>query len=484
MNKLIPIIIIITLSIGHANLMASPWIGTNNPALHDDLKTLVDYGYLDALSMTYPLPWQGIAKKIKNIRVKPEHKAAELAAFRLVQAIKRRNLAKSQIRIRGASEAPRFTSFNHNQTKKGELNLKTRFETDNWAGQVSINFESDGEENFDESYLAFRLGQWQFSASAIDQWWGPGESTSFILTNNANPVPMLGVSTSRPNVDPDSWISFLGPWYFSAQLGELESDREVPNTKLWRSRFNFKPLDNLEAGLSWAAMWGGQGFGNGFSDFIDVITFRAVCVDGSSSCDSELHTKPGNHIAGVDLKYTFNLFDNPANFYVQAIGEDAKDFYLVTDRTYLFGLSTYLWDSKVYMETGDTSVSCASATSTTKNCFYEHSDYRSGYRYNGRVMGSIFDSDARVTSIGLKKHFTEGEELQVQFDYANLNRDGERPSPAVKGNIEDLMRLSGSYLMPFDEWTLKLGVNIESSDIDNSISETESSVLVEITYQF
>ena len=470
------------LSVGEVN--ATPWIGTNQSSLHDDLKTLVDYGYLNSTTMTYPLPWQGIANQLRDLRVKPGQKVAERAAFRLRQALKSRHKINSQVSIRAASEKPRFTTFNNNQIKKGVFNFKTKFETNNWAGQLSVNAESDGKENFDDSYIAYRLGQWQFTASAIDQWWGPAESTSFILTNNSNPVPMLGISTSRPVVDEDSWLSFLGPWYFSAQLGKLESERHVPNTKLWRTRLNFKPFENFEFGMSWAAMWGGDGYGNSFSDFIDVITFRPFCADGSDTCDVELDTKHGNHLAGIDIKYTFEMFGAPSSFYVQTIGEDAKDFYMITDRVYLFGLTSYFWESKFYMETGDTSVSCGSATTTDKNCFYEHGDYQTGYRYNGRSMGSTFDSDARVTSIGMKKHFDEGEELNLQFDFANLNRDGQRPSPAVNGNSEELLRLSGSYLMYFDQWSLKAGAVLESSEVDQNESNTDGYVFVDLTYRF
>ena len=463
---------------------ASPWIGTNQASLHDDLKTLVDHGYINSVSMTYPLPWQDIAEQLKSIQVNPNNKTAELAVFRLRQALKARLRHNSRITLKASSELPRFSSFNYQQVKKGEFNFKTKFETNNWAGQLSVNAESDGDENFNDSYLAFRWGQWQLTASAIDQWWGPAESTSFILTNNADPVPMLGISTSRAIVDEDSWFSFLGPWYFSAQLGELESDRAIPDTKLWRTRFNFKPFDSFEFGLSWAAMWGGQGYGNGFDDFIDVITFRPFCADGSETCDVELDTKHGNHLAGIDIKYSFNIFDTPSTFYVQTIGEDAKDFYMITDRVYLFGLTSYLWDSKFYIETGDTTVGCNGFNESIKNCFYEHGDYQSGYRYYGRSMGSTFDSDARVTSIGMKKHFFEGEELHLQIDIANLNRDGEKPSPVVKGDKEELLRLSGSYLMPFNRWSLKVGASLEQSDIDGETSESESLVFLEIGYQF
>ncbi|MCW8875979.1 MAG: capsule assembly Wzi family protein [Kangiellaceae bacterium] len=468
---------------------ASPWIGTNNASLHDDLKTLVDYGYLDSVSMTYPMPWQSIAGQLKDIQIKNAHSIAQVAFNRLNRQLRIRRNLSTQIRIKGSNEAQRFTSFKDGIHKRGQFRANTRFETDSFAGQLGINVDSDGEEGFDQSYLAYRIRQWQFSVDSIDRWWGPAESTSFILTNNARPVPGLSVTTSNTTADEASWLKYLGPWYFSAHLGELESDRHVPNTKLWKTRFNFRPFENFEVGLTWSAMWGGEGFANGFSDFIDVITFRAVCADGSESCDEELHTKPGNHLAGVDLKYTFDLFKTPTNFYVHTIGEDAKDFYKITDRVYLFGFSGYAFDGKWYIENSDTGVSCGSATSTTLNCFYEHGDYQSGYRHYSRSIGSTFDSDAKVTSLGYSRHFSEGHELEIRLDIAELNYDAESTTPVVKGDREDLTRLSAAYKHNFNEWSVKLGLSYENSEyeITNSntlVDDSNSIVSVELSYDF
>jgi hypothetical protein len=494
MNKLIVLLITTTLFATNC-LNASPWIGTNKASLHQDLKTLVEHGHISAVSMSYPLPWLGIAEQVKKLEFDDLTPVAKNALFRLRKQLNQRNKINSQLKLTASSEQLRASDFTHNQQQQSELQLNTRFETNQWAGQLALNAQSnvineqsfatdDSKTHLDQSYLAFRFEDWQIAVAAIDQWWGPAESNSLILSNNARPVPSLSISTSQATVNKDNWLSFLGPWYFTAQLGQLEKQRFVANTKLWKSRLNFRPFKQFEMGLSWSAMWGGEGYGNTVSDFFDVITFRALCADGSENCDESLHTKPGNHLAGIDLKYTSLAFTNPVNFYIQTIGEDAKDFYKITDRVYLYGISTYLWASKVFLETYDTTVSCGSRTSTTNNCFYEHGDYRSGYRHFNRAIGSSFDSDTRVVTLGLQKHYRGGDELELRLDSADLNPDGERPSPIVSGNSEKLVRLSASYLKQYSTWSLKTGGIIENSKSDGLSADIDYMAYAELVYNF
>ncbi|TQV76514.1 capsule assembly Wzi family protein [Aliikangiella marina] len=463
---------------------ASPWIGTNDVSLHDDVKTLVEFGYLDSVSISYPLPWQSIAPQLKNMEIKSQHDLAQSALNRLQRQLRFRENHSSQLKLKAISEAPRFTSFHESHKAKGEIEFNTRFETQNWAGQLGIYADNDENDGLDNSYLAYRMGQWQVSIDSINRWWGPAESSSLILTNNARPVPGISVITSRGTAAEDSWLSYIGPWYLSFHLGQLESDRIVPDVKLWRARFNMRPLENLEFGVSWSAMWGGEGFGNSLSDFIDVITFDPVCANGAATCDDELDTKVGNQLAGFDLKYTFHLFDMPLNIYGQRIGEDATDYIKVTDKADLFGLSGYAFNGKWFIEASDTGVACGSATSTILNCYYEHGDYRSGYRHFGRSMGSTFDSDAKVTSIGYSRTFTEGHRLEIRFDDADLNYDAQLTTPVVKSEREKLKRLGVTYKHRFSDWSAKVGVIFEDSELNDGTTDDENIVSLELDYHF
>lgn len=228
---------------------------------------------------------------------------------------------------------------------------------------------------------------------------------------------------------------------------------------------------------------GGAGQGNGLGDLLDVLTFKAQCIDGASQCNDALHTKKGNHLAGFDLKYRFFLFEQPINVYAQRIGEDAVDNYKVTDQASLIGLSSYLGNTKTYIEYSDTNVACGNDQSTAKNCYYEHGIYQSGYRFHQRAIGSTFDSDAKMLTLGLNKHFIDGDVLEIVMRSIELNPDQQTPSPVVNGLSEKLIQLNGFYQTTLGNWRLKLGGQIEKTEIDRQDGKINSVFYTEIVYQ-
>lgn len=60
------------------------------------------------------------------------------------------------------------------------------------------------------------------------------------------------------------------------------------------------------------------------------------------------------------------LFEQPISLYGQRLGEDAADFYRVTDNANLFGMSIYLLGSNVCIEASDTNVVCDNSSSDVK----------------------------------------------------------------------------------------------------------------------
>jgi hypothetical protein len=466
--------------------VSSPWIGTLEPQLHYDLQTLAEWGYLDVATVTYPVPWKGIEKQLNKLHSTDLPPSAAVAARRLKYYLllqkQRKNL--TSVRLYGASEESRFRGLDTQQSDKAQFSVTHEVYADRWAGQLSINQLSGGKMHFDQSFIAYQFGDWNLRAGAIDQWWGPAQSSSLILSNNARPVPAIALSRSSSGVSKQPWLKFLGPWYLTMQLGQLENDRAIPDTKLWMTRFTFKPLTGLELGASWVAMWGGNGQGNSLSDFFDVLTFKAKCANGTASCDDELDTTKGNHLAGFDIKYSFLLFERPVSVYLQRIGEEASDYINITDQANLFGISTYIWAAKVYLEASDTNISCVNSIATANNCYYEHSEYQSGYRFHDRAIGSTFDSDAKMLTLGLNKHFANGDVIDITLRHVELNADGIKPSPVLGGLSEEVLQLGGFYQTAYGDWLLKFGAQIEKSDVEQQASETNGMIYTQIKYSF
>lgn len=462
---------------------ASPWIGVDAPQLYNDVVTLAEWGYIDAATTTFPLPWKGISEQLNNLDTSQLPSNAANAAYRLKHFLARQQQYPTSVGLYAANKQSRFTGLDGQNSEEAQINVTQQVNWGSWSAQLSVNHENNGKNHFDRSFISYQFADWSLRLGALDQWWGPAQSSSLILSNNARPIPTIALSRSQAVASKDSWLNVLGPWYFTAQLGQLESNRAIPNTKLWLSRFSFKPIKGLEIGASWTAMWGGEGQGNGFGDFVDVLTFKAECVDGAKHCDDALYTKKGNHLAGFDLKYSFLLFEQPVNLYAQRIGEDAVDYYRVTDQASLFGISSYIGSTKVYIETSDTNVACGNDHSSAKNCYYEHGEYQSGYRFHQRAIGSTFDSDATMLTLGLNKHFIDGDVMELVIRSLNLNEDQQKPSPVVKGLSEKLIQLSGFYQTNLGNWQLKLGGQIERSEVDEQNSKTNSLFYTELEYR-
>ena len=470
-----------------APALSSPWIGTVDKQLHYDLQTLQEWGYLDATVLSYPVPWKGVADQILNLDIAKMQDMPQQAAQRLSHYLnlQKRQKRRTFLELQGSSDQPRLTSFDGISDIKASAKITNEFYWKRLSGQLSVNYQSGGKKNLDNSFLAYQFGDWNIRAGSIDQWWGPAQSSSLILSNNTRPIPTVALSRSQATASKSPWLAWMGPWYFTTQLGQLEKDRAVPNTKILLSRATMSPFNRFEIGASWAAMWGGDGQPRSFSDFIDVITFKGVCTRERAQCDDSEITKQGNHLAGFDLKYTFDVLERPVSIYAQRVGEDAADTFNITDQASLFGVSTYIANAKIYLESSDTNVSCGGDGSTITNCYYENGIYASGYRYRGRVIGSTFDSDAKQITLGTNIRFDGGAIAEVILRKAELNPDGTRPSPVLTDDVtEDLIQLSGFYQRPFGDWLLKAGGSIESRKFVSKDDDVDALLYLNATYAF
>lgn len=462
----------------------SPWIGTNDKQLHHDLQILVEWGYLDAAMTSYPIPWKGIIPQLNKLSEQTLPALPDLSLRRLLHFARQyQNQESMQLaRMYLSNEESRFSGFNGIQGENAQLQISKEGYYGRWSGKLSANLTSGGKRNFDQSYVAYQFGDWNIRAGAIDQWWGPANGSSLILTDNARPLPAIAFSKSTATASKSAWLSWLGPWYFTTQLGVMEKQRHIPKTRQWLSRVNFRPLKGLEVGLSWTAMWGGEGLNNSLSALFDVITAKSSCPATRPNCTDAQKSKLGNQLAGIDLSYNFILMQRPVRIYAQRIGEDGSAKFKPSDNATLLGISSYVGNTKLYAEHSNTVVSCGGGDSTIANCYYEHGTYKSGYRRYGRAIGSTYDSDAKVLLLGSITHFNNGDVMQFNASKLTLNADGERPSPVLSGNSENTYQFSGFYRTSIDSWQVKLGAQVERRSVDKMSTDWDGLIYTEVQY--
>jgi hypothetical protein len=462
---------------------SSPWVGTTDPQLHYDIQILTEHGYLQAIASTFPIPWKGISTQIEDLNTANMPEVAAVATRRLKHylLLQKRNETIATVTAYGANERSRYASFDGQQGEKGRFNISTDTRFKRLATKISVNFEPGGEKNYDQSFIAYQFGDWNLRLGSIDQWWGPSHANSLILSNNARPIPSLSLSRSSTAQSSSPWLSFLGPWYATAQVGQLEVGREVADAKIWASRFAAKPVNGLEVGLSWLAVWGGAGQPDRLSDFFKVLTFHKRCPDGAQTCDPTQETRVGSHLAAIDFKYTFTALKHPLSVYGQYVDEGESSEFNVTNKANSFGLSSYVWGGKVYLEKSDTNVSCDNAVVDVTNCYYESGTYSSGYRYYSRELGDERQSDAYMISLGYLKHFADGDVIEAAVRRIDID-DKEISIDNQRGLTEKITQFSGYYQTVWGNWQLKLGAVLDSSKVNQQGTDHDVSVFTEIKY--
>ena len=205
------------------------------------------------------------------------------------------NKNQQKFKLSFGSDQKRFNSFGASQHEKGHVSASVEGMYGNWFGQLTTQYRKDpigGEsKNLDNSQIAYLAGNWMFKIGSYQQWWGPGWDSSLILSNNARPLPAIGISRYNSNAFETPWLSWIGPWTLTAQMAKLESDRSVPNALLWSTRSTIRPFTELEIGLSWSMQWAGDGQPSSIKDFLKSVSGQETCVNGASSCDPSLNTK-------------------------------------------------------------------------------------------------------------------------------------------------------------------------------------------------
>lgn len=411
---------------------ADPWAKPGDLALRHDIQLLADAGIIKSPVTTWPIPWGTVAADLAalgdcnavEIGWNPGANGGRDACGRLDEPGVAVALARVQYRLdtvrglRGLQPNTRIAArtddgiwlrtFEDTPRDDLEARVGVSWMGDRFAARAQVGYatdpiEGDREWRGDGSYVAGIFANQVVHAGALDRWWGPGHSDSLILSSNARPVSALGLERNVARPFETKWLSWLGAWNYSLVWGFLESGRDVPDARLTAFRFNFRPTENLEIGLSRAAQWCGEGRPCGFSTFVDLVLGQDNRGDDGLTVDTE----PGNQLAAVDFRWRSPFLRQPWAIYGQATAEDEAG-----------GLPS-LWFGQLGVEAwGEIDAGWLSGRwrahfeySNTLASFYksdprydtayEHSIYTSGYRYYRRAIGAGLDADSEVLSAGV-----------------------------------------------------------------------------------
>lgn len=410
---------------------AGPWAAPGDVRLRHDLQVLSDYGLLNIPLTTWPVSFGDIQTSL--VPPTGDLPLAVHAALTRVQSRLRREsstgLAEPRLSAALAVEPIRVRGFQDTPEGKAELTSIGAWMGERFAWQLQATMIADpiGDDDdhlrFDGSYAGMALGNWMLSLSALPRWWGPGWDGSLILGTVARPVPALVLERNDSRAFDLPVLRWLGPWSLVTFMGQLDSDRDVPNAKLWGLRAAFKPTPKLEVAFARTAQWGGNGRPQDLDTFVELLA-----GDDNRGEDLSIEDEPGNQLAGADFRWRSPLVgDLPYAVYGQMIGEDEASG-LPSREIGLLGAehwgTLYGGSYRVYLEGAETTASLI-LDDPRYNYTYEHGIYVDGYRHYGLPLGHAIDNDSRMLSVGGMWSGRADRWWGLNLQFSSLNRDGQ-----------------------------------------------------------
>jgi len=273
----------------------------------------------------------------------------------------------------------------------------------------------------DGSYLSARLGGVRVYAGYLDHWWGPGEISALQLSNNARPMPQLGLMRSETQASSWPILRWLGPWQFEFFLGTLDGPQIQSNVRYSAARLAINPLPGLEIAAAKTEEFCGQG--HPCSPLRDYFT----------NFDFSTHPNNVNGQGSIEFKYGRSLGGLPFQIYAQMMNEDYS--WLTSS-----GSST-LVGSSIFLPTNGNPVKLTAEytnTIATKTPFsfgnfihgytYTDTQFPDGMHYRGRTLGFSLDTDSQLLSLQGNWSDPAGRFYELSLHHAMI---GSKHAPGV-----------------------------------------------------
>jgi len=478
--------------------LAEPWIDTSDIYLKAKIQLLADSGHIITPVTTYPLMWHDINHDLKKINTGKLTDAQQSAYYYINHKFRLASKNQTRIKTQVGSDDTRFTSFGDSYRDSNSVQIQSSAMMDNFATNISYSYYPDAEDKeknidertrWDNSYLAAFWGNWVITLGKQDRWFGPTWDTSLSLSNNARPITAVSLTRKSAQAFIVPFTEFDIPWTVTTFMGKMDDDRTVKNTLLWGFRLNLKPFKNLELGVTRLAQWGGDGRPQDLDTFWNVLIGKDNCGAGGLVCDA--NNEPGNQQAGVDMRYSFTLLDTPLAVYGQYFAEDGDNsggLGMVTKAQIQGGIDVQLnlfsFPTTAYLEYTDTYQSCPTFTGRKDigDCYYEHKIYKTGMRFQGRTIGSLYDNDAETIVLGTISQLNTNTHMTTKWRYLDLNYDNNdwAPDNPIIGNPltsihEKTYMFSTTVQHNYKNWRFTLSTDISRSTFPDSANEVKNS---------
>ena len=409
-------------------VQASPWAAVGDMQLRNDVEVLAHHGVISGPVNSWPISWKQITRNLSRTSEMDLPPYVRLAVMRVREKIPGK--FRSSVRVQATNNPAIVRGFQ--KTARNDLDAEAIAEYNNSNSGTTIHIQGgyrkgNGEDyaHLDGSYLSQDIGNWSAYAGAFDRWWGPGRESTLLLSNNARPMPSVGLRRIEPKAFETKWLSWMGPWQWDMFVARMEEDREISHALIAGMRLTFEPIKNFEVGLSRTMQLCGDGRPCGFSTWANSL-IGVFNADNSGTLN-----EPGNQLASIDLAYSLRLGNKAAvKIYAEGTAEDETKA-IPFQFAKLLGVTAYgpygdkgaQW--RLTTEFSETISRHAWLFGERRtNVIYEHFIYKTGYRFKGRSLGHSLDNDSRLLSVIAQYQDSNNWEYTVKYHNANINVDG------------------------------------------------------------
>jgi hypothetical protein len=412
----------VALLFGLTNAWAAPWAEVGDAQLRSDIETLANAGVIDNLTTEWPVPWTRILERLAisgALRNQPEYVVDAAERIRSQAAAQMTQDITSFSAYIDATNAPEVV---RGFDALGRQNVQTQG-TLSWNGEstfIQLSAGIKSHDHFDSqtlmldgTYIAKQIGGVAVYAGYLTHWWGPGWISALSLSNNAVPIPQIGISRIETTPSQSKWWSWMGPWQAEFFLGELEGDLLPVHTLVDGLRFNFNPAPGLDIGLERMDEWCGRGHPCNPENYFNLTNTNASPSKTNDQGD-------------IDIKYSHKLGDVDLSASLQVMNEDSNPFYH-SATSHLFGLTGWV-------PVGQTRVRITAefTDSITTQQIFSFGDYFYGFAYNDykylggmrnldRALGFSLDDDSKLMTLQASWLGAHHITWTVSYHHADIN---------------------------------------------------------------
>jgi Capsule assembly protein Wzi len=268
--------------------------------------------------------------------------------------------------------------------------------------------------------LGVAVANHEISVGKADDWWGPTQSGSMALSNNAEPIYALRINRVTPLRIP--FVSdVLGPFRYEGLFGSLKG-HQYPNAPwIHAEKFSFKPTRNVEFGFSRVVIFAGEGhvpltfgsFWHSFTSFSNV-----------SLAEKESRNDPGFRSSSFDFTWRLPWVEKWLTLYSDSIVHDDVSPLAAPRRA---GVNPGLYLSHLpklpHVDLRGESVSTDPVSNSQGGQFlYYEFEYRDGYLNKGNLLGSWMGREGKGGQVWLTDWLSPKEYIQLGYRNAKVSK--------------------------------------------------------------